>query len=230
MAGPMNRMAQTSDDTGLPGRPSTGVPPIRPNISGLPGFMAMRQKSTSRPASPSTDCTRSRSPTETPPMVTRASAPRDPSASARIEDSSSGAMPRSMASPPLAATSAVSAGPLELTIWLGPMGSPGRTTSSPVARSAMRGLRATISQGWFIAAARPMSRAVSRRPARIITSPSRKSMPASRMCCPLGVLSSIRTVSPSRVVSSWMTMASAPAGTGPPVKIRTASPAATVPS
>ena len=42
-------MAQTRLETGLPGRPSTGVGPMRPNISGLPGRMAIFQKSSVMP-------------------------------------------------------------------------------------------------------------------------------------------------------------------------------------
>ncbi len=38
------------------------------------------------------------------------------------------------------------------------------------------------------------------------------------------------TASPSRVVFSWITMVSAPGGSTPPVKMRAASPAPTVPS
>ena len=38
------------------------------------------------------------------------------------------------------------------------------------------------------------------------------------------------TLAPSRAVFSWMTMASAPAGSGAPVKMRTACPAATLPA
>ena len=53
---------------------------------------------------------------------------------------------------------------MEETIWFGPMGSPGMTISSPVASTATRGLRVTRSHGTFIAAASPMSRAVSTRP------------------------------------------------------------------
>ena len=48
-AGSRNRMAHTSAETGLPGRPSTGTGPSRPNNSGFPGRMAICQKSSSRP-------------------------------------------------------------------------------------------------------------------------------------------------------------------------------------
>ena len=45
--------AQTVAEVGLPGRPSTLIAPRRPWISGLPGRMAMRQKSSDMPASAS---------------------------------------------------------------------------------------------------------------------------------------------------------------------------------
>jgi competence protein ComEC len=65
---------QTRLDTGFPGRPSTCVSPKLPTISGLPGRMAMRQKSSSMPTPSSVACTRSWSPTEAPPSVTMTSA------------------------------------------------------------------------------------------------------------------------------------------------------------
>ena len=59
-------------------RPGTSL--TRPNISGLPGRMAICQKSSLRPISASASCTRSCSPTDAPPVVTSMSAPRAPSA------------------------------------------------------------------------------------------------------------------------------------------------------
>ena len=53
MAGCRNRIAQTSVETGLPGRPSKGVLPRRPKISGLPGRIAIFQKSSAKPFGPS---------------------------------------------------------------------------------------------------------------------------------------------------------------------------------
>ena len=56
--------------------------------------------------------------------------------------------------------------PLELTIWFGPSGSPGITTSSPVARMATRGLRRTVQPGHGSSRRRGRCRARSaRRPA-----------------------------------------------------------------
>ena len=74
MSGRRNRIAQTVDEVGLPGRPNTLMSPRRPWISGLPGRMAMRQKSSVMPASVNACCTRSWSPTEAPPSVTNTSA------------------------------------------------------------------------------------------------------------------------------------------------------------
>ena len=73
---------------------------------------------------------------------------------------SSGAIGSCTGIPPTPSTRAPSASAFELTIWLGPMGSPGITTSSPVGRMATRGRRWTRSHGRFIAAASPTSRAV----------------------------------------------------------------------
>ena len=156
-AGFKNSTPHTIDDTELPGKPSIGVSPSRPKIKGLPGRMAICQKSTCSPTSPKAACTRSCSPTEAPPVVTRMSAPLAPFARARIE-----------------ATSSVA------TMSDGPKSSPGRTISSPVASSATRGWRRTRNQGTFMAAARPISRAFKTRPASSKTSPASKSKPAGR--------------------------------------------------
>ena len=48
------------------------------------------------------------------------------------------------------------------------------------------------------------------------------------MCLPAGDPDVTTTVSPSRVVFSWMTIVSAPGGTTPPVKMRAASPSPTL--
>ena len=61
-------------------------------------------------------------------------------------------MPTETAIPPQAATIAPSARLFELTIWCGPIGSPGMTISSPVDRMPTRGRRWTNSHGRFIAA------------------------------------------------------------------------------
>ena len=45
---------QTSEETGLPGRPSTRACPRRPNINGLPGRMAIFQNASAMPRASST--------------------------------------------------------------------------------------------------------------------------------------------------------------------------------
>ena len=76
-------------------------------------------------------------------------------------------------------------------------------------------------------AASDRSRSVRRVPSASSTSPSRKSMPAGRICRPGRAASVMVMPPPSTTVSSWMMTASAPSGITPPVKIRTASPAPT---
>ena len=73
-AGRTKSSAATSDETGLPGSPKTSVLPRTPNATGLPGFTATRQKTSSTPSSPRMRRTRSCGPTDTPPDVTRTSA------------------------------------------------------------------------------------------------------------------------------------------------------------
>ena len=75
IAGRRNSIAQTSVETGLPGRPSSGMSRSRPKISGLPGRIAIFQKSSANPPGPSALWTRSWSPTDAPPSVTSRSAP-----------------------------------------------------------------------------------------------------------------------------------------------------------
>src|SRR6185369_13830714 len=94
---------------------------------------------------------------------------------------------------------------------------------------ATRGRRATSSLGQFMAAARPISEAVSTRPGSTPTASLAKSLPWGRMCLPLTAAppSTMRTWSPSFSVFSWMTIVSAPAGRAAPVKMRDASPGPT---
>ena len=103
ISGFRNRFEQTRLATGLPGRPITRVAPSRPNISGLPGRMAIFQKSSCMPLAVSTAWTRSWSPTEAPPSVTMMSAlacrARAPMR-ADISSLRSRTMPRSTASAP----------------------------------------------------------------------------------------------------------------------------------
>ena len=224
IAGFRNRSEQTIVDTGLPGRPSTRARSLAANISGFPGRMAMRQKSMVKPCALSASCTRSWSPTEAPPSVIRMSCCVPAAMRSSISAGSSRAMSNSVASPPQPRTSAATAMPEDEMIWLRPTGSPGITSSSPVDRIATRGFRCTESHGRFMAAASAASRVVSRRPALSGVSPSLKSRPALRMCRPGLGASRIVILSPSALVSSWITIESAPIGNGPPVKMRTASP------
>ncbi len=112
----------------------------------------------------------------------------------------------------------------------GARGSPGRVSSSPVATTATRGLRVTSTSARSPAASTATSRGVMRRPRSMSRSPARKSRPRRRTFSPGCGACVMRTLSPSGTASSWITTASAPSGTTPPVKIRTAWPATTRPS
>src|SRR5690554_7511082 len=82
MAGTPKRSAQTQAATGLPGRPTTGVPLNMASARGRPGLMAMRQLLISPCAFRVFD-TWSSSPAETPPLVrirSQCSAPRSSAA------------------------------------------------------------------------------------------------------------------------------------------------------
>ena len=138
-------------------------PPSRPSISGFPGRMAMRQKPRPCPAAVSADCTRSCSPTEAPPSVTRMSAPR-------VARGLDAALQRRERVARDAEIDRLAAGLLDQRGEGEPVGgddlvgaaarSPGRTSSSPVARMATRGLRRTLSPAWPTAAASARRRAV----------------------------------------------------------------------
>ncbi len=60
----------------MPGRPITRIAPSRPCIIGLPGRIAICQNAMVTPSASSDCLTRSWSPTEAPPVVTRISAPQ----------------------------------------------------------------------------------------------------------------------------------------------------------
>ena len=64
-------------------------------------------------------------------------------------------------------------------------------------------------------------------PAASTTSPARTSSPARRTASPAATVLAIRTRSPVDSVSSTMTTASAPSGSGAPVMMRSAWPAST---
>ena len=81
-----------------------------------------------------------------------------------------------------------------------------------------------------MAAASARSRSLRRRPLASSTSPARNQGRRRGHACPCAERALTMTVSPSRVVFSWMTIVSAPGGSTPPVKMRAASPAPTAPS
>ena len=74
----------TNAETGLPGNPKIAHLPARPKRNGLPGLIATRQRSICAPTHASSGLTRSRSPTETPPLITSTSCFR-PARSAAFE-------------------------------------------------------------------------------------------------------------------------------------------------
>ena len=126
-AAPGTRARRPARTPGLPGRPSTRAAPRRPNISGLPGRMAIFQNASAMPRACSTGATRSWSPTEAPPMVTMTSAPCGRGemrleALARVAGDAELARPRRR---PLSASAATPRW-LEATIWPGPGRLPGR--------------------------------------------------------------------------------------------------------
>ena len=209
------------------------APATVPNASGLAGLMAICIQRMS-PMRSSTTFTKSKSPMLTPPLVTSASqARRRPRSAASMAASSSRTRPRSTASKPLSATSEQQGEPVGVADlararaasrrrparrrWRAPRPGAGGTTDtsrepdawparprwpglSTVARLEHRGRRATTSS------------------------------PAGRTWLPLRHRPrATTTASPSAVpsVRSTITMASAPAGTGAPVMMRTASPGPT---
>ena len=95
-----------------------------------------------------------------------------------------------------------------------PGSAPGITSSSPVASTATLGRRCTGTVGWFMAAASARSRSVRRRPLREQDRAAREIEAGDADVLALaGRRWSTTTVSPSRVVFSWITMVSAPGGT-----------------
>jgi hypothetical protein len=100
---------------------------------------------------------------------------------------------------------------------------PGSISSSPVERITTRGFGYTGTRANPAAARIPSSGAARRRLAFTRRSPTVESSPAGRTCLPDGIASSTRTTSPPTTQFSIGTTQSAPAGTGAPVSIRTAS-------
>ena len=212
--------------TGLPGTPKTRQEPRTPNAIGLPGFTATRQKRRSTPSSSCTCLTKSNSPTETPPDVRATSSSRARAMRRRVSARSSWAMPRGTGWPPAASTWPWAVKELELRICPGPSGVPGGTSSLPVARMATRGRRATDTRAWPTAASNPTSAGPSRVPRSSSTSPCLTSSALWRTCSPGATGCRMLTVAPSWLVCSTGTTVSAPGGSGAPVMILAASPAA----
>ena len=100
---------------------------------------------------------------------------------------------------------------------------PGITSSSPVENSATRGRRATCRRSRPMAAARPCAAGPMRSPRASTVLPRVMSSPLRRIHWPAAGTRRMRTRPSSRVsVSSCITIASAPAGTGAPVMRATA--------
>ena len=136
-------MKVTIAETGLPGSPNTTVPSRVPNQVGRPGRSATRQKTSSTPSACSAGLTWSWGPTETPPESTRTSVSSSAAAmAARVASSVSATTAVRSTCAPACVASAASVAALELCSWPGPSGPPGATSSSPVARTTTRGLRA----------------------------------------------------------------------------------------
>ena len=212
----------------MPGRPSTRRSPRRPCIIGLPGRMAIFQKPISTPS-------RSSACLHEVVVADRCAAGRHEDVGAGFDRAADrgrgvvhgvagdaeiddvGALVRARARAAHSRSNRRSG--------RGPASCP----ASPVRRRSQAAPPsagdAPAGVGWFIAAASARSRSSKRCDCFSSTSPSRKSMPARRMCRPVPAASLMTTMSPSRAVSSWMTIASAPSGITPPVKMRTASPA-----
>ncbi len=118
----------------------------------------------------------------------------------------------------------------EFQIWPGPSGSPGGTSSSPVATIETVGREWQSTGSLPVEASRPSSTGPIRLPANSTSEPAAIASPRRRMFWPAVVAA--RTITPSsvRAVSSTRTTASAPAGTSAPVEIETAWPPPREPS
>ena len=230
MNGRTNSSNITSALTGLPGRPMTVVPPSSPTASGLPGWTAMRQKS-SAPWRSRTARTWSWRPTlhaaRRDEQVRHAAAASRSARSIAAGVVADARQERAARRRPRC-TAAASATPLASWIWPGPSGSPGadqlvagrqdrddrppphldrrrcRATPAPRSSAAVSG----AGQADLVAGPRVVGRGAHVRARR---SPRRDSTRRRRP--------------PS--ASSTGTTASAPGGIGAPVMIRTAVPGST---
>jgi hypothetical protein len=127
---------------------------------------------------------------------------------------------------PASAAMASNVGRLLSRIWPGRNAPGPDTSSSPVDMTPTRG------RGWARTSATPSEASTPTRPGVIsspadsTTSPGLRSSPTSLRWVPASTAASMRTDLPlsSRSVRSTMTTASAPSGSGAPVKMRIASP------
>ena len=198
--------------------------------SACPGRIAIFQNAIEIPSSLSACWTRSWSPTDAPPVVIRMSAPlsRARRMPAVVASSVSAAMPRSM-------IGALAAGERHQGVsrWNRRSGRARRRARHHqlVAGGEDRDLRA--SADWQL---RVIHAGGEREVALGEPGPFAQQHVAFRevdaggadVPAPFGGFLDVMRL-PSAMVSSWITTASAPSGTTPPVKIRTASPAPTVP-
>ena len=233
-AGPAKRRPQTIEETGLPGRPSRSMrsePAVHQRLSGPHGHAPEAEL---MPWRASADWTRSWSPTEAPPSVTSRSAPARaarPRCRAPASANVSRAMPRSTASPPACSTSAASGERIGGDDLVG-AGRPRRGARarrrSPewpraacAGRSAARGPPPRRARGGAHRGAGPPPEG---------RSPAVKSSPLGRTnLAGAAALADHDARRPPPRRSPGSTMASAPSGSGAPVKIRTASPGPTAP-
>ncbi|GAO05621.1 hypothetical protein PSR1_04536 [Anaeromyxobacter sp. PSR-1] len=125
-----------------------------------------------------------------------------------------------MGSPPASRTAAASARPFESTSSPGPGTLPGGTSSSPVGRIATLGRRRTTSSARPIPAASPTAPGSTTVPAAIATAPAARSEPRARTKRPGSAARRNTAALPARRTSSCISTASAPSGSGAPVKIR----------
>ena len=169
----------------------------------------------------------------TPPLVTMASFVAAASRSTRSSwASSSGTTPRASTTQPAAASSGASIVALLSRIWPGRSGEPSVTSSSPVDSTATRTAGCAATERALTLASTPSTAGSTTVPARStvvagcdIVAGAPHGRPR-RSPWRRGA----RRLSPRRSLSSTIATASAPAGTGAPVMIRTASPRPRTPS
>jgi hypothetical protein len=126
----------------------------------------------------------------------------------------------------MAPSNATSVGPIASRTCASPRVWPATATSSPVTMTDTRGRRCTRTRSSPSAAATATCPGPTGVSARNRTSPFDTSSPARRTFVPGSGAAENRTESPVSVASSRRTTASAPTGTGAPVAMRTADPAA----